>query len=98
MIDIQGIFIMAIFVFILGLISTYLFGFDAIGIAIKIIYTSIIIGFVLYMCYFDESELIEGMNKWINFFINVFIPFALGEFIGDALGSILRGNNRRYNF
>ena len=93
MIDIPVIIFTAIILFILGLVSTYLWGFDLVGIVIKVIYISIVSVFYLYMCYFDESELVEGLYKWGYFGINVLLPIIIGELIGDFLASIVKGRN-----
>lgn len=97
MIDITNIFITAFILFILGLVTTYLWGFDLPKIITTIIYFIII---ALWGYFFishpmkTTDNLIEGMNRLVDFLINFILPMALGEAFGDALASIVKG---RYN-
>ena len=90
MFDMGTILFTAVFLFVLGLVSTYFLGVDLPGIIVKIVYLLVVMGFYLYMIYFDESELIEGVQKWVHFFINVILPMALGEAVGDALAGLIK--------
>ncbi len=87
MIDLINIVSTAIIFFILGLATTYLWGFDLPKIITTTTYFIITIIFVFGV---QSADLVEGFYMFADFLLYVIIPMALGEAVGDACGVLFR--------
>ena len=97
-INIGMILFNVILFFILGTLTQFIIKINIAKIISKLTYIIIILvmWWIVISSPTETSEqVVEGITKLTYFFINVIVPFIIGEMLGDSIGGIF-SSNRAY--